>query len=331
MQNLGLRALLLGAAIGLAASAASATGYQLTKIQIPGAWTVSADDVNNRGQVVGSYSMDPSDLSASSAYLYQAGVLTTLTGPAGSVYVTASGIADTGTVVGTFSTTSWVDGDGNRQYGPSQGFILDGGQYRVVALGGAEQVLLQGISPGGRYVTGNAVQANGSYLGFVMDLSNNQTTYIGRAEPGALTLVKGVTDAGLVLGDTRGRNADGSTWFSGLQFDLASGQTRLDNIAGYRRTAIRETNATGTLVGFYGNPGIYHGFVGSTADYQSLDYGSSYTLLRGINDAGWLTGTAVDVDGSGYGLLLTPVPEPASALLGLAGLAVLGVRMRRRR
>lgn len=65
-------------------------------------------------------------------------------------------------------------------------------------------------------------------------------------------------------------------------------------------------------------------------DASSASAGWYLSDAKGINDNGWITGSAKNsVTGETHAYLLTPVPEPASGLLALAGLGILAVAIRR--
>ncbi len=328
MLKRNLSRLALGIGLAVATGMASAADYKLTRIDVAGAYQVSADDVNNHGQVVGSYGMRAND--AGRAYVYDGGVMTLLSGPAGALGTSAGGISDGGVIVGSYVTGSFVDSDGVTWFTNSKGFIYDGGQYQTISLPWAENITLVGISPNGRYLSGWGFLDDGVVQGFAIDRSTGALTRVGDAGPDAYSLIGRANDAGILLGDRRIRNADGSWSYSAFSFDVATSQsTDLAGMAGSRRTALRDVNASGMLVGYHGLPDPYEGLVGTPGHYQSLHYGAM-TALRGINDAGWLTGEAFNADGTSYGLLLTPVPEPTTAALCLGGLGVIVLRKRRR-
>lgn len=64
-------------------------------------------------------------------------------------------------------------------------------------------------------------------------------------------------------------------------------------------------------------------------DMTTVNAGWYLRDATGINDSGWITGTAVNsIDGRTRAYVLTPVPEPATAVLMLLGLGVIAVMMR---
>jgi probable HAF family extracellular repeat protein len=104
-------------------------------------------------------------------------------------------------------------------------------------------------------------------------------------------------------------------------------------------------NASGQVTGssYISGNGAYHAFLaigGVMTDLNDLiDPLSGWTLLQGsgINDAGQITGEAVDGSGISHAFLLTPlagagaVPEPATWATMLCGLFGAGAALRRRR
>lgn len=321
-----LTAALLGTGV-----AAHATGYNLTTLAPLGATSADAWDVNNVGQVVGSYTS--ADFSNRRGYVWSGGTFTTLTGPAGALNANALGVSDGGTVVGSYIDTLVPDDTGTLVLGASRGFIYESGSYATVDIAGAESTFLRGISPDGRYVTGYAQFSTGDARGFALDRSTSALTWIGSAAAGAFTIVQGINNLGQVVGDERVLSSGGSISRTSFIYDLGTGVRTDQNLPGFTRTSYRDISDAGLLAGFVTLPGGIQGFTGTPASFQTFAYGTEgNTILEGINNAGWLTGNyVVDASGNSVAILLTPVPEPSVWMLSLAGLGLVGWQLRRRR
>jgi probable HAF family extracellular repeat protein len=91
-------------------------------------------------------------------------------------------------------------------------------------------------------------------------------------------------------------------------------------------------NNLGQIVGSYSDTSLQllnHGFVYSDGTYTSFDVpGSIATVAFGINDFGQIVGYYVDSADNQHGFLATPtqapVPEPATLLLAIGTLGVIG-------
>jgi len=106
--------------------------------------------------------------------------------------------------------------------------------------------------------------------------------------------------------------------------------------AGSTETQLLGLNDKGLADGFAVIGGVQHGllFNSLTDTFTILDpAGSTATTLNGINDRGDVVGFFVDAAGNTDGALGTPVPEPTTwvmILAGFAGLGWLGLRHSRR-
>jgi PEP-CTERM motif-containing protein len=106
--------------------------------------------------------------------------------------------------------------------------------------------------------------------------------------------------------------------------------------AGSTTTQLLGLNDNGLADGFAVIGGVQHGllFDSLTDTFTILDpAGSTATTLNGINDRGEVVGFFVDAAGNTDGALGTPVPEPTTwvmVLAGFAGLGWLGLRQSRR-
>jgi PEP-CTERM motif len=106
--------------------------------------------------------------------------------------------------------------------------------------------------------------------------------------------------------------------------------------AGATETQLLGLNDQGVAVGFDVVDGFMHGIIfNSVLDtFTTLDPPNGLgTTLNGINNRGDIVGFFVDAAGNTDGLLATPVPEPATwamMLAGLAGLGLVGFRRSRK-
>jgi hypothetical protein len=104
---------------------------------------------------------------------------------------------------------------------------------------------------------------------------------------------------------------------------------------GATETQLLGLNDNGIADGFAVIGGVQHGilFDSLTDTFTILDPPeSTSTTLNGLNDRGQLVGFFVDAAGNTDGVLGTPVPEPATwvmILAGFAGLSWLGLRRSR--
>ena len=98
-------------------------------------------------------------------------------------------------------------------------------------------------------------------------------------------------------------------------------------------------NAAGQVVGWSHMPGdaAIHGFLysgGAMTDLNLLPevaaFGFSSLAAYGLNDSGQITGYGW-IGGQYHAFLLTPVPEPETYAMFLAGLGLMGAVAKRRR
>ena len=95
-------------------------------------------------------------------------------------------------------------------------------------------------------------------------------------------------------------------------------------------------NDLGEIVGIYTDAsGFQHGFVDNGGVPTSFDPpGSTMTTINGVNDLGDIVGFFTEANGDVVGFVGTPVPEPATwamMIAGFAGLGFLGYRTSRQR
>jgi probable HAF family extracellular repeat protein len=148
----------------------------------------------------------------------------------------------------------------------------------------------------------------------------------------------GINDVGQVVGDAQIDYADGNQRSHAFLWSLSSGMIDLGTLGGNSSVA-ESVNEAGIVVGYAALPqpdvdSQVHAFVWDGATMLDLndliDPLSGWHVLEAhaINDGGQIVGIAKR-DGAlwGHGVLLTPIPEPAGALLAVCSLTTL----RRRR
>ena len=316
------------AAALMLAGAAQAETYTFTDLGTLGS-TSHAYGINNAGQVVGTFGENNSEL-------YHAAVWN---GTTVSVLDTqnklsaAYGINNVGQVVGrsTLGATLWQGGTASA-LDSADGFALginDAGQTTVV-LGAAASSS-----------TGRAINASGTIVGDVsVGGANHATLWQGShvTELGTLggadSVATAINDAGQVVGGSS--TADGS-----FHATLWQGTTAIDlGLANNAYSTAYGINKTGTVVGEYrADDGGYHGAIWSDGagvdlntlmDADAVSAGWILGAARGINDKGWIVGTAYNTNTLElHAYLLAPaVPEPATWLMLLSGLFALGGAVR---
>lgn len=313
------------AVLALAAISAQATSYTFSTLSRPGATTTSIWDVNNLGQIAG-YSNTDGEIGARS-FVYQGGTYTALTGPAGAVSTNALGISDTGIVVGNYSSGYTKDADGNIVFAPDRGFVYKAGIYTSFDIAGATNTYLRAVSSDGRYMTGYYTNDTTAGQGFVVDTLTSSVTFVSTGGLDSFAIAQGVSNAGVVMGSDVLSGPPSSR--PGFIYDLDTG-TRTDvNLPGANRTALRAIDESGVISGWFRDTSfVTHGFTGYPGAFQVIDFPSTdYTAVEGSNDAGVLVGFyGSDLSGA---FVATPVPEPETWALMLAGLALLPWARRR--
>jgi hypothetical protein len=300
------------AALLVFASAGHATEYRIVTLTPQGFAASAVWDVNNRGQVAGSFN----DGARERGFVWANGQYSFYEGLPGSVSSTAFALSDNGRVVGNdfFET---APGSGVLV---SRGWIHDGTGYTPVSTPNFLSTSLRGVSPDGRWISGHNEGRS-----FLLDtLTGAELT---TSEPGENGFTpQGINGLGVHVGSTRLLDSSVVSYTYSIRT-----QTRTNLVwETFPDARFRDINATGAIAG-WGNAAhpITGGLtsVGLLGTVESAAIfmvpGSTSTILQGINDAGWLSGNYFFDGSDAIGFVAIPVPEPSSFVLLLAGLAAL--------
>jgi len=268
-------------------NAALAAGYTLSTIDIPGALLTSAAGINAGGTVVGYYTGNAGTV----GFVDTAGSISTYTAPGASTTLSlgindagtfvstvynpvgassglvsngttvnfpgttgvsqATGINNTGTVVGNYLDASFVQ----------HGFIDIGGVFSTIDPAGSTFTSVNGINNLGT-VVGGYTDGSGSSFGF-SDANGVFTTI--DVSLSTTTTVSGINDAGVIVGDY----TDSSGVTHG--FIDKSGVYSTIDFAGAISTDVLGINDAGKIVGTYVDAaGVQHGFIGTVPEPVSL-------------------------------------------------------------
>lgn len=207
--------------------------------------------------------------------------------------------------------------------------------YKLTDLGtlGGSESAGQGINNAGQ-VTGHAsLSGNAGTHAFMY--SGGTMTDLGTLLGGFYSVGYGINDAGQVTGFSDISNGDQHAFVYS-----AGSMTDLGTLGGTTSYGLGINNA-GQATGYsdISGDGAIHAFVSSGSSMADLNSlldpvsGLGWTIYRGtgINDGGQIVAIGSGGAGEIHAVLLTPVPEPSTYALMLAGLGMVGHFARRRK
>ena len=253
--------------LALAVTAAAQTPAYTT-LDFPGATATLAWGINNRGDVVGLYTLPDK---TNHGFLWSGGRLTSIDFP-GATNTDTYGINSQGDIVGDYTLD-----------GAMHGFVYTQGRYVTVDIPGAAVTALAAINNSGEIVGAYNLAVNDGMARTAIIKGDvirkydypNATSTLGNGINDAGDLVANYTIAGVTHGFMRSNGANTTIDFPGATF-----------------TGVYGISSGGDMVGRYRDAaGVTHGFIYSGGKYTTLDIANATaTGIDAINSVGDLVG-----------------------------------------
>jgi uncharacterized membrane protein len=261
--------------------------FDFTTIDVPGALSTSAQDINARGDIVGTY-MDGSH--HSHGYLLRDGQFTTIDFP-GSAFTEALGMDSEGQVVGDyhFAGEPAVNFHGYMR--------TKDGDFVPVNAPGHTNTILQRILPDGTML---GCRHDGDLMGTMKGIAVSKRGGYAEIEQFASMELGGTPDGRRIVGFYTNMEANRVEGFL-----IDDGEFTPLFVPGSTLTRALDISPAGEIIGNYTNSaGVFHGFVLGDAGYVSLDVpGATTTRVFGINPQSDVVGIYVSTDGKAHGFL----------------------------
>lgn len=274
---------LLSLAMMLTSHHVFAQGFLMTELVVPGAQTESVFPlgVNSSGSVVGYYT---NSSGAFEGFLYSGGNYTALSYPGATGYTQATGINDSGTVVGIYQ----INGDNTlHSYTYSAGVYSPYNDYNGMSTS------LYGINDAGDKV--GSVGGNGVVEGYI-DIGGQFTVFY--ASGSDATYAYGINSSLEVVGEF----VDSSNNYHGFSRTSSGTITQID-YPGALETVCYGINNSGEITGTYINSSnLPYGFTYANGKFATTDFAGT----RGVNNNGAYDGFYWGVDGVAQAYLAVP-------------------------
>ncbi len=261
-------------------------GFEFTTIDVPGALSTSAQDINARGDIVGTY-VDGNH--RSHGYLLRDGEITTIDFP-GSAFTETLGIDSQGEVVGDyrFAGEPAVNFHGYMR--------TKGGDFVPVNAPGHTNTIMQRILADGTML---GCRHDGDLMATMRGISVSRRGY-AEIEQFASMELGATPDGRRIVGFYTNMVANRVEGFL-----IDDGEFTPLFVPGSTLTRALDISPAGEIIGNYTNSaGVFHGFVLGDAGYVSLDVpGATTTRVFGINPQSDVVGIYVSTDGKAHGFL----------------------------
>lgn len=275
--------LMLSTALFVAPSAALA---QVATLNYPGATATIANDINDFGQIVGTYY---GSNGVSHGFLYDGTTYTTIDYP-GADWSEATGINQQGDIVGFYGYNTE-----NLMHGFRRSWTS--GTFTSIDRGGRWNTMPWDINMSGAIV--GCVHNIGAMFGWVLQGGAFTSETKGESWTG-YDMYTSINDAGTLVGWSWQMNVSGARSF------VIVGSQRTDiQYPGAGNTQAWDVSSTGDIVGWYGPGAASRGFLLREGQFTQIHVtGATWTRAFGINANGDIVGAYRDGTGI-HGFLLT--------------------------
>jgi probable HAF family extracellular repeat protein len=277
---------------------APAGSFQFALVDVPGAISVEANGINNKGTIVGSYR----DAAGIHGFVREPDGTSRAINIPDAIFTSATGINDDGQIVGIYQEGS----------GATHAFAYTGAP-RTFDVPGAGATCAAGINDLGQIVGSFGARCpSGTTQGFLLSKQGFAPALVFHtsAATASSTSLSGINRAGEIVGHYK--DSHGSIH----GFLLAGGSFSPIDAPDATATFPLGVNADGQIVGGYtDSSGATHGFVlaGGTRWVMPVDFPRdasviAYTQLNGVNDTGQVVGTYLGSDGLFHGFVAIVTP-----------------------